>query len=99
HNIVSDTQQGASTLTQQYVNNVLVKYRYLGGLRTTVSGSKEIPDRVLEMKLAVAVEKDMSNEEILEGYLNIVLFSGRTYGVEAAARLFFDKSAADLDIP
>src|SRR5699024_3016423 len=51
------------------------------------------------MKLAVAVEKDMSKEEILEGYLNIVLFSGRTYGVEAAARLFFDKSAADLDIP
>ncbi|HIW46171.1 MAG TPA: transglycosylase domain-containing protein [Candidatus Yaniella excrementigallinarum] len=99
HNIVSDTQQGASTLTQQYVNNVLVNYQNLNGLRTTVSGSKEIPDKVREMKLAVAVEKDMSKEEILEGYLNIVLFSGRTYGVEAAARLFFDKSAADLDIP
>src|SRR5699024_5481305 len=99
HNLVSDTQQGASTLTQQYVNNVLVNYQNLNGLRTTVSGSKEIPDKLREMKLAVAVEKDMSKEEILEGYLNIVLFSGRTYGVEAAARLFFDKSAADLNIP
>lgn len=99
HNVTSDTQQGASTLTQQYVNNVLVNYQNLNGLRTTVSGTKEIPDKLREMKLSVAVEKDMSKDEILEGYLNIVLFSGRTYGVESAARLFFDKSAADLNIP
>lgn len=99
HNVTSDTQQGASTLTQQYVNNVLVNYQNLNGLRTTVSGTKEIPDKLREMKLAVAVEKDMSKDEILEGYLNIVLFSGRTYGVEAAARLFFNKTAADLNIP
>ncbi len=98
HNVTSDTQQGASTLTQQYVNNVLVNYQNLNGLRTTVSGTKEIPDKLREMKLAVAVEKDMTKDEILEGYLNIVLFSGRTYGVESAARLFFDKSAADLSI-
>lgn len=98
HNVTSDTQQGASTLTQQYVNNVLVNYQNLNGLRTTVSGSKEIPDKLREMKLAVAVEKDMTKDEILEGYLNIVLFSGRTYGVESAARLFFNKSAADLSI-
>ncbi len=99
HNVTSDTQQGASTLTQQYVNNVLVNYQNLNGLRTTVSGTKQIPDKIREMKLAVAVEKDMSKDEILEGYLNIVLFSGRTYGVEAASRLFFNKSAADLNIP
>ena len=99
HNLTSDTQQGASTLTQQYVNNVLVNYRNLNGLRTTVSGSKTVPDKVREMKLAVAIEKEMSKDEILEGYLNIVLFTGRTYGVESAARLFFNKSAADLNIP
>lgn len=99
HNLTSDTQQGASTITQQYVNNVLVNYQNLNGLRTTVSGSKSVPDKVREMKLAVAIEKEMSKDEILEGYLNIVLFTGRTYGVESAARLFFDKSAADLNIP
>ncbi|NWN88154.1 MAG: transglycosylase domain-containing protein [Micrococcaceae bacterium] len=98
HNVTSDTQQGASTLTQQYVNNVLVNYQNLNGLRTTVSGTKEIPDKLREMKIAVAVEKEMSKDEILEGYLNIVLFTGRTYGVEAAAGYFFDKTAADLDI-
>src|SRR5699024_9169390 len=58
----------------------------------------EIPDKLREMKLAVAIEKDMTKDEILEGYLNIVLFSGRTYGVESAARLFFNKPAADLNI-
>ena len=99
HNVTSDTQQGASTLTQQYVNNVLVNYQNLNGLRTTVSGTKQIPDKLREMKLAVAVEKEMSKDDILAGYLNIVLFSGRTYGVEAASRLFFNKTAADLNIP
>ena len=99
HNVTSDTQQGASTLTQQYVNNVLVNYQNLNGLRTTVSGTKQIPDKLREMKLAVAIEKDMTKDEILEGYLNIVLFSGRTYGVESASRLFFDKTASELNIP
>ena len=66
HNVTSDTQQGASTLTQQYVNNVLVNYQNLNGLRTTVSGTKEIPDKLREMKLAVAIEKDMTKDEILE---------------------------------
>lgn len=99
HNVTSDTQQGASTLTQQYVNNVLVNYQNLNGLRTTVSGTKQIPDKLREMKLAVAIEKEMTKDEILEGYLNIVLFSGRTYGVESAARLFFNKTAAELNIP
>src|SRR5699024_6098579 len=85
-------------LTQQYVNNVLVNYQNLNGLRTTVSGTKQIPDKLREMNLSGAVEIEMSIEEILEGYLNIVLCSGRTYGVESASRLFFNKSAADLSI-
>ncbi|WHS35532.1 transglycosylase domain-containing protein [Auritidibacter ignavus] len=98
NNATSDTRQGASTLTQQYVNNVLVNYQNLNGLRTTVSGTKTPADKLREMKLAVALEKKMSKEEILEGYLNIVLFSGRTYGVEAAANHFFNKSASELDL-
>ncbi|MFC7401248.1 transglycosylase domain-containing protein [Citricoccus sp. GCM10030269] len=98
NNVTSDSTQGASTLTQQYVNNVLVNAQYLNNERTTISGTKTVADKLREMKLAVAVEKEMSKEEILEGYLNIVLFSGRVYGVEAAARYFFNKNAADLNI-
>ena len=98
NNLTTSTQQGASTLTQQYVNNVLVNYQNLNDLRTTVSGQKTVPDKLREMKLAVAIEKEMTKDEILEGYLNIVLFSGRVYGVEAASRYFFNKNAADLNI-
>ena len=99
NNATSDSQQGASTLTQQYVNNVLVNYQSLNNERTTISGTKTPADKLREMKLAVAVEKEMSKDQILEGYLNIVLFSGRVYGVEAASRYFFNKNAADLTVP
>ncbi|REE04030.1 penicillin-binding protein [Citricoccus nitrophenolicus] len=99
NNATSDSTQGASTITQQYVNNVLVNAQYLNNERTTISGTKTVADKLREMKLAVAVEKEMSKDEILEGYLNIVLFSGRVYGVEAAARYFFNKTAAELTVP
>lgn len=98
NNATSDSQQGASTLTQQYVNNVLVNYQSLNNERTTISGTKTYADKLREMKLAVGVEKEMTKEQILEGYLNIVLFSGRIYGVEAASQYFFNKNAADLTI-
>ncbi|MCC3274612.1 penicillin-binding protein [Arthrobacter sp. zg-Y20] len=94
----SDTQ-GASTLTMQYVNNVLISRDIAagkGGSDLTLSGTKDLGDKLREAKLSVAVENQYSKEEILEGYLNIVLFSGQTYGVEAAARSFFGVSAAEL---
>ena len=98
NNATSDSTQGASTLTQQFVNNMLVNVQQIrGDSRLTLSGSKNIADKVKEIKLAVAVEKQMSKDEILEGYLNIVLFSGRSYGVEAASQYVFGKSAADLE--
>ncbi|MGM7671102.1 transglycosylase domain-containing protein [Microbacterium sp. A93] len=99
NNATSDSTQGASTITQQYVNNVLINAQYLNNERTTISGTKSVADKLREMKLSVAVEKEMSKEEILEGYLNIVLFSGRVYGVEAASRYFFDTNASELTIP
>ena len=94
----SDTQ-GASTLTMQYVNNVLINRDIAagkGGSDLTLSGTKDLGDKLREAKLAVAVEKQYTKEEILEGYLNIVLFSGQTYGVEAAARSFFGVPASQL---
>ncbi|NKX49408.1 penicillin-binding protein, partial [Arthrobacter deserti] len=45
-----------------------------------------------------ALEKKYSKEQILQGYLNIVLFSGQTYGIEAAARDFFGVHASELAI-
>ncbi|GAB3192860.1 transglycosylase domain-containing protein [Nesterenkonia suensis] len=98
HNLTSDSQQGASTITQQYVNNVLVNAQSLRGERTTISGTKTYADKLREMKLAVSVEQEMTKDEILEGYLNIVLFGGRNYGVEAAAQAYWSIPASELNV-
>ncbi|WP_052273885.1 transglycosylase domain-containing protein [Arthrobacter sp. L77] len=99
-NVSSGTSRGASTITQQFVNNVLIdSARQNGGTITLSGGGKSVGDKLREMKLAIAVEKELSKEEILEGYLNIVPFSGNTYGVQAASKYFFDVDAKDLDIP
>ncbi|KUG57554.1 transglycosylase domain-containing protein [Nesterenkonia jeotgali] len=100
HNATSDSQQGASTLTQQYVNNMLINAVVLTGEgRLTISGTgqKTYADKLREMKLAVAVEQEMTKDEILEGYLNIVLLGGRTYGVEAAAQYYWGIPASELN--
>ncbi|WP_155849967.1 transglycosylase domain-containing protein [Arthrobacter sp. H41] len=97
-NITSDSTRGASTITQQFVNNVLIDSAQQRGEEAVFSGGKTVGDKLREMKLAIAVEKEMSKEEIMEGYLNIVPFSGTTYGVQAAAKYFFNVDAADLNI-
>lgn len=98
-NLTSSSRSGASTLTQQYVNNLLVNNQILTGAdETTVSGNKDYADKIRELKYAVAIEKEMSKDEILEGYLNLVLFSGREYGVQAAAQRFYSIDAKDLNV-
>lgn len=100
-NVSGGSTQGASTLTMQYVNNVLIDSGMDQGLSAeelTVSGTKSIADKIREAKLSIAVEKQYSKEDILEGYLNLVLFSGQTYGVEAAAQTFFGVPASQLTI-
>ncbi|MBP3043087.1 transglycosylase domain-containing protein [Arthrobacter jiangjiafuii] len=100
-NLTNDSTQGASTLTMQYVNNVLIDQGVAEGksaAELTVSGTKNITDKIREAKLSLAVEKEFSKDEILEGYLNIVLFSGRTYGVEAAAQAYFGIPASQLNV-
>ena len=100
-NLAKDSTQGASTLTMQYVNNVLIDQGVAEGKSgddLTISGTKNFTDKIREAKLSLAVEKEYSKDEILEGYLNIVLFSGRTYGIEAAAQNFFGIPAANLNV-
>ncbi|WP_025270146.1 penicillin-binding protein 1A [Hippea sp. KM1] len=78
--------QGGSTITQQLVKNV-----YLTPART-------IDRKVKEIILAYRIEKEMSKDEILQLYLNTVYFGDGAWGVEAAARTYFDKHAKDLTI-
>lgn len=100
-NLTKGTKEGASTLTQQYVTNVLNESRLAAGQtgEVVLSGQKTLGDKLREMKLAVELEKKYTKDQILEGYLNIVFFNRDAYGIEAAARHFFSVSAKDLTLP
>ena len=100
-NLTKGGQQGASTITQQYVTNVLNETLLSAdkGDQVILSGQKNIADKLREMKLAVSLEKKFTKDQILEGYLNIVFFSHEAYGIEAAARYFFSSTAKDLTLP
>ncbi|QNE15768.1 transglycosylase domain-containing protein [Pseudarthrobacter sp. NBSH8] len=95
-------KQGASTITQQYVNNVLNANLAAEGNTADIKlngVNKGVGDKLREMKLAIALEKEFSKEQILEGYLNIVFFNRDAYGIEAASKFFFSTTAKDLTLP
>ncbi|MCX8455800.1 transglycosylase domain-containing protein [Paenarthrobacter ureafaciens] len=95
-------KQGASTITQQYVNNVINESLVASGKEEDVKLNglnKGVGDKLREMKLAIALEKKFSKEQILEGYLNIVFFNRDAYGIEAASKFFFSTTAKDLTLP
>ena len=95
-------RQGASTITQQYVNNVINSSLEAEGKSDEVllnGVNKGVGDKLREMKLAIALEKEFSKEQILEGYLNIVFFNRDAYGIEAASKFFFSTTAKDLTLP
>ena len=87
------TAQGGSTLTQQYVKNVLVA----AGDKTATKDS--LARKVREARYAIALEHRLSKTQILERYLNIVYFGEGAYGVESAAHRYFGVSASALTLP
>lgn len=92
-------RQGASTITQQYVNNLLIDQQVRAGKQaSTIGADKGVVDKVKEIKLALSMEQEKSKDQILEGYLNIVLFGGQNYGVEAASRYYWGIPASKLSI-
>ncbi|MGY4859464.1 transglycosylase domain-containing protein [Cryobacterium sp. AP23] len=96
---------GGSSVTQQYVKNVLVQKCEVMSVKEELdacflAATKTTPDRKLkEMRLAIGVEKQYSKDEILQGYLNITGFGGTVYGIEAAARYYYAASAGTLTLP
>lgn len=89
--IVKDIQslslrEGASTLTQQYARNIFLSHE------------KTWTRKLKEAFYTIRLEMYYSKEEILEGYLNTVYYGHGAYGVEAASKYFFNKSAEELDL-
>ncbi|GAA0355865.1 penicillin-binding protein [Actinoallomurus spadix] len=92
-----EVTQGGSGITQQYVKNLLVETADSDAERRSALATT--PARKLrELRYAVALEKRLTKDEILERYLNIAYFGGGAYGVEAAARHYFGHSAAKLSL-
>ncbi|MBO5039326.1 MAG: PBP1A family penicillin-binding protein [Alphaproteobacteria bacterium] len=78
--------QGASTITQQVAKNLFL------------TQEKSIKRKVQEFLLARWLEKNFSKNQILNIYLNRVFFGSGAYGINAAAKRFFNKNAKDLNL-
>ncbi|MCZ9882355.1 transglycosylase domain-containing protein [Arthrobacter sp. B2a2-09] len=94
-------RQGASTITQQYVNNMIIESLVAQGKgdQVKLGAAKTVGDKLREMKLAIALEQKYTKEQILAGYLNIVYFGNGAYGIQAAAKEYFNVPASDLTLP
>ena len=79
--------QGGSTITEQYVKNT-----YLTFDRTM---KRKIDEAILSWQL----EDEWTKDRIITAYLNTVYYGEGAYGVQAAARTFFDKDVSDLTLP
>ncbi|MFI0351491.1 penicillin-binding protein [Actinomadura sp. 9N407] len=93
-----EVTQGGSGITQQYVKNLLFTQ---AETEEEQVAAKEVTAarKIRELRYAVAMERRFSKDEILTRYLNIAYFGGGAYGIEAAARHYFDKPAARLTLP
>lgn len=103
--VIGGATQGGSSITQQYVKNVLVN----NAIREATteeerqeaidSAIETTPERKLkEIRYAIALEKKTPKDDILRGYLNIAAFGGRVYGVESASMYYFGKHATDVTL-
>lgn len=84
--IYQEIRGGASTITMQLARNV------------SFSLEQTIIRKLKEMLLALKLERELSKEEILELYINVVPFGKGAYGAEAGAQTYYGKSLGDLDL-
>jgi len=112
-NVTGSDTKGGSSISQQYVKNVLLqecekgvplddkkrdaKLNKCWEDAAATSGSSGIARKLQEIRYATAIEKQYSKQDILIGYLNLVNFGGTVYGIEAAAQRYFSVSASQLN--
>lgn len=85
-NVTSKNVHGGSTITQQLAKNLFL------------TPERKLKRKIQEAILAVWLETQLTKDEILSAYLNRVYLGGGAYGVEAASRIYFGKSAKDLSL-
>jgi membrane peptidoglycan carboxypeptidase len=83
--------QGASTITQQYVKNLIE-------LSTNTPPPETLSRKLKEVLYAEAITHHFSKDAILDGYLNTVYFGNGAYGIQAAAQTYYSIPAKSLDL-
>ena len=81
-------EQGASTITEQLIKNTLTK-----GLK------RDAKTKAKEAVLAIRLEDELSKDQILEDYLNLVPFGNNAFGIEVAAERYFNETMVQLTLP
>ncbi|WP_431966803.1 penicillin-binding protein [Nocardia sp. bgisy134] len=94
-----EVQQGASTLDQQYVKNfqLLVVAKTDAERRAAIETTPA--RKIREIRMALTLDKELTKDEILTRYLNLVPFGNSSYGIQDAAQTYFGVDAADLNVP
>ncbi|MFI7147375.1 transglycosylase domain-containing protein [Nonomuraea sp. NPDC050022] len=90
--------QGGSSITQQYVKQVLLNSADTDAERNAALAAS-YARKLNELRYAMGVEEKYTKDQILEKYLNIAYFGAGAYGVEAAAKRFFGVKASRLTLP
>ncbi|WP_432875988.1 transglycosylase domain-containing protein [Kribbella sp. CA-245084] len=93
-----EVQQGGSSITQQYVKMSLVEKARTAAERAAAT-AVTYERKLAELRYAIAIEDQLSKDEILERYLNLVNFGDGSYGVQAAAQHYFRTTADKLTLP
>ena len=91
-NVRGQNVQGASTITQQMVKMVLIDPRE----RYERSYARKIKEAIMAIEITRKYPGKAGKDRILEWYLNYNFYGNAAYGVEAAARVYYDKTVADL---
>ncbi len=93
-----DAEQGGSTLTMQYVRNVLKTDPNRTAEQRAAATETTIGRKLQEIRYANALEQRLSKDEILNRYLNIAYFGSGAYGIAAASQRYFSKPPAELTL-
>jgi membrane peptidoglycan carboxypeptidase len=99
--LLGEEVRGGSSLTQQFVKMTLQDQALQVGNKEAAeeAASRKVMRKLQELKYATQVEKEMTKDEILAGYLNLAFYGDGAYGVEAASRHYFSKAASKLTLP
>lgn len=92
-NVFTFSREGASTITQQLAKNL---YKLKGKDENMFA---TIVRKIREWMTAIQIEQNYTKNEILELYLNVSYFGRSAYGIESAAKVYFDKKASELTLP